>query len=63
MKYIFIVFALSGCSRVYTVNPYYGDKELFGCAIERRGLGRDFLFLDKDIDKVNNFCQQLRDKK
>ncbi len=64
MKFFIIILVfLTGCSKLYTVTPYYGDKELYGCAIESNGLGRDYLFLDKDVNKVNEFCEKTRDKK
>jgi len=62
MKYLLILF-LVGCSKVYTVTPYNGDKELFGCAEETSGgIGRDYLYLNKDIQKVNDFCEEKRKK-
>lgn len=62
MKYLLFLF-LVGCSKIYTVTPFYGDKELFGCAEESGGsFQRDYLYLDKDLNKVNEFCELRRKK-
>lgn len=62
MKYILLILLLTSCSKTYFVSTYYGDKEMFSCSVAGVGLGSDVLYLNKDIDKVNKFCEELRTK-